>query len=275
MKKTYLLFSVFVLSFTNCSKDDSAPTSIPTPVTPIVPANKHIPTCAYFNQIYSAGKTQEYVYFFDLSPAESKDKLYFVAQHIPGTDSLKVISEPQSIETMGKNFPKEITEYPGSGWANQWYTTKGKLITNGSSYYFDATKAVTFLSDTNPQASINIKLPGVSKSGAYYHDVHFYFKKNICYDSNNETGKIEPKQISDFYPPGASYDWVNVNSAYQAALNAVSNEYHFVDFKNWRYFVWKEKYSTPPGGFTTGTVQVSTYKSLDKLVKWPEGWGKK
>ena len=71
----------------------------------------------------------------------------------------------------------------------------------------------------------------------------------------------------------AKYDWANIDNVISFANDATGNfrTHLFFDFKNWRYFSWEESCAV---GCTERKLTLSEYKSLDGLLKWPEGWGK-
>jgi hypothetical protein len=82
------------------------------------------------------------------------------------------------------------------------------------------------------------------------------------------TWKRTGNMLEDIYGKKADLQKIMLHSSSSFA------RYFAIDFKNWRFFTWQERLST-----VTPHAQFAgywgDYKSLDRLLKWPAGWGKK
>ncbi|MBK6966080.1 MAG: hypothetical protein IPH20_19705 [Bacteroidales bacterium] len=74
------------------------------------------------------------------------------------------------------------------------------------------------------------------------------------------------------FPGTPNYDWVNVNNVIFYQNEFGWDTHVFFDFKNWRYFTWKEECVNYPD-CSSIKVTMGSYKSLDTFMAWPEGWG--
>jgi hypothetical protein len=124
-----------------------------------------------------------------------------------------------------------------------------------------------------------IKIP--TGSGGYIgYGIHFFFKQSKCivYQKNTSSSSTtnydhSVEDISSII--GASYDWQNIDNYFQVFGASGTTQHYFIDYKNWRYFRIKEFKTSVPG--TAGgqhAIEYGTYKSLDRLLNWPEDWKK-
>jgi hypothetical protein len=277
---------VLVLFSVSCNKDSVKSPAIPS-------NNKFTPTCAYYSSENISGSWRDFVYFFDLSEASNSQKLYFVAKPIfADKDTLAVVVEPRSVDSLGPNFPSEIKDHPGFGWVKQWTNPVYRLKFNGS-FYKEPVAANSIFNDASklgslagrwPQAQINSYLQEPLGNGTLLrHYAYFYFGDNRCYHtsvlvSNAGNATYEPyglRPISSISPGFSKYDWTSV-SAYFALYKSFNDRqtHYFLDFKNWRYFTVVEGAANVGPSGTQPTISFNDYKSLDNLVKWPSGWGK-
>lgn len=265
------------------------------------PTFSNSPTCVYLRTELVDGNWRDRYYFFDLNHSETSDKKFFAAEFLAKNyDTMKVVIEPRSIDSLGINFPAEIMDYPGFGgvasWTNPEYLLKVDAF-NGS-FYKDP-------NPTNPASNLyflnqpeyvgamagnwpNAYLPVIRVSdgaGGYvkYSNIYFYFKHDLSYSRkafypDGTTTDPEPeafslKAINDMVI-GPDYEWETVESAFSSphSKGPAFPQHYFLDFKKWRYFVWTEG-CNGEAGCLNRTIEFSDYKSLDKMLKWPEGWG--
>jgi hypothetical protein len=293
MKNSLLLFTaiLFLIMFLACKKDSDTAQSNGQQF-----ANS--PTCAYYSyEATGAGQYGQFITFFDLRSTTTAEKKFFKVQlKFQGVrDSFEVTTAPQSINSIAPGFPSEITAYPGYGWVNQWTNPQYRLLsTGGGSYYKDTIPR-------NPQSNIyylyqnflggalkgewpqsnfdNYSVPtGVNGQNTFYSRTIFYFKKGLCLKSDVSS---QPELITSFYTGAPTvYDWSNIDAAIQIQQPATvpgvaAYNFYFFDFKNWRYFIWKQ-FGNP---IFNNTVQLATtfegYQSLNNFCKWPADWGKR
>lgn len=278
MKKSLMQFTAILLVIlaTACKKD-TAPA-------PPLSAHANTPTCAYLNDEYRGGSWLRYLYFFDLSSPETANKKYFKLQlkYSGAIDSFEIEGTPQPIDNLSTGFPPEITVAPGFGGVNQWTNPQYRLLTTGASYYKDTIvrhprSNIYFLYENFLSGSLAGKWPqsnfdhykiptGANGETVNYQRTIFYFQDGLCMHTGTYIPAIVP--ISSFYKGAPNYDWENVISGVQ-----LGGTFYFLDFKNWRYFRWKQFMDNTFSPAQLATV-FEDYQSLDKLCKWPEGWGK-
>jgi hypothetical protein len=287
MKKNIIFFRVAIIAllFASCKKDN------PTITTP-TPSHANTPTCAYTSIGLVGGNIIHYITFFDLSSSKTSDKKYFTVElkFVGVKDSFEVVVPTQSINNLAAGFPAEIIDHPGSGLVNQWTNPLYTLRTNGGSSYIKDTIV------RNPQSNyydlylnylsgpLKGKFPNSNFDGFrvptgsnaqtnLHYRTLFYFSEELCYDANDYESPKRIKSISSLYRGAPNYDWKNVSSGLQL-LNGSGSTFYFLDFKNWRYFRW-EQHMTNVLGLAQLATTFESYQSLDNLIKWPEGWGKK
>jgi hypothetical protein len=281
----YAVMATSLLNLTACKKD----------AVTITPAPKYAntPTCAYVSREIVDGTFQHFISFLDLSSPNTADKKYFKMQlkFVGVRDSFEMVVAPQSINTMATGFPAEITVAPGHGLLNQWTNPLYTLKTNGGSNYIQDTIV------RNPNSNIyhlylNYKsgplkgkfsqsnfdayeVPtGVNGNNNAHFRTIFYFTEGLCLDANNYENTTNIKPIATWYKGAPNvYDWKNVGAGLQIP-RGMSSTFYFLDFKNWRYFRWNQFRNNIFSPAQLATT-FEDYQSLDKLIKWPEGWGKK
>ncbi len=291
MKRSFYLLALIYCVFA-CSEPDEP-----------VPIFANSPTCAYFSTDYVDGKWVDRYYFFDLNHAETKDKKYFVAEFMYKTrDTMRVVSEPQSVDNLGSNFPPEIMDYPGYGWAKQWKNPSYLLKVDGFSgsfyknpipsnpasnlYFLNQSQYVGAMAGKWPNAYMGpIRIPDGVGGHYKYNDTYFYFKHGLCFnqslfcpagDESNPTVQNFSLKSINAVILDTPYDWETVEAGFSSihSYGIYYPQHYFLDFKKWHYFVWTEGCDNDTGSCFYRTIEFGDYKSLDNLLKWPEGWGK-
>lgn len=287
-----LIAMVIAFLFSACKKDTGSNNNPPS-----LFANG--PTCAYASSTLApGGGITQFITFMDLRSSNVADKKYFTVQlkYVGVKDSFEVVTQPQSINNLATGFPAEITEYPGFGLLNQWTNSQYRLLTNGgssyvkdtivrnpaSNYYFLYQNYLSGgLKNEWPQSNLdNYYVPtGSNGQNSLHYRTIFYFNKGFCFDANNMEPGNNVKSISNFFTGAPNiYDWTNVDAAIQIVhfpvQNPNPNNFYFFDFKNWRYFKWKQYMNNIFSPAVLAT-EFGGYESLDNLLKWPAGWGKK
>lgn len=229
----------------------------------------------------------EGVVFYDLNHDNNKDKKVIIAKFLnTGIDTMGIIKGPLPIDSIAENWPANVKS-GGFGYSSDMVISaymgmrqngvnaSGKInyrydslvhFTNGWGANFS--DGMSWLNGKTPQGNATIKIPdGVGSYSA--NNTIFYFKEGQCklYYSQNL-----PMSISSLVAGAGNYDWPNVSNVVSWTNTWGFYTHVFFDFKNWRYFSWEE--SCASGGCLTIKLTMSSYKSLDKLLKWPAGWGK-
>ena len=293
MKKytTFVLNLLFatVAIMTGCKKTDT-----PNPV-----SNSSLNTPNFVSRYFTI-PSKSSIAFFDLNHDDNKDKKYFIAELMfLGSDTMKISDGPFPITNLASNWPSNVKDV-GMGYTifdfppnlNSWVVTSsmGIRLNAGNAQYdslkilngispnespYDDPRFARSMAGKTPQGYTLIQVPsGVGGSTPMY--PIFYFKEGYYVDKPYSWATIDAKPITSLVPGGAAnkYDWSNVDNVISFPNDAQGNfnTNLFFDFKNWRYFTWKEDCAF---GCTERTLTMSPYKSLDGLLKWPAGWGKK
>lgn len=289
--KLSLLIAVVSISLlvNGCSKD-----------TNISPASKSENT-PNFASMYFITPNKIGVMFFDLDHDDNKDKKYFVAELIYLTDdTMKIIEDPISITNLASNWPSSVKDAGMGISLFDQSPTVGRVtvsssmeirLNSGNAQYdsisilsgnpgtlspYDDPNYARSMAGKTPQGWTLIQVPsGVGGSTPMY--PIFYFKEGYYVDKPYSWAAIDAKPITSLVPGGAAnkYDWASVDNVISYSNDADGNfrTHLFFDFKNWRYFTWTEGCAFEVG-CTERKLTLSPYKSLDGLLKWPEGWGK-
>ncbi len=231
--------------------------------------------------------------FFDLNHDDNKHKKYFYAERMFLTkDTMKIKDGPYPINNLTTNWPSEVKDI-GMGSSSYMFVSAymGLRITSGNSQYDSIRILSGYLPGTlnpfedphyshsmagkTPQGYTMIQVPdGVGGSTPIY--PIFYFKEGYYIDRPFSWATYNPAPINTLLPGGtaARYDWANVDNvtSYVNDLSGNFRTHLFFDFKNWRYFTWEEGCTM---GCSQRTLTLGAYQSLDNLLKWPAGWGKK
>lgn len=235
--------------------------------------------------------------FMLLGGDNTSQKKYFKAKMIDVVkDSMEIISGPYTLDSLIdlSSFPSYIKSANSGMYLTDFVfldslrvrqtglNAEGKRVFiqvpwqgNGSNFVKTFSKGAQIEGST-----INyFKKPTASGSFEGY-SIHFFFKKGACivYSKSNASGTGMtvsglPEDITSVI--GATYDWVNVDNYFQVFGASGTTQHYFIDYKNWRYFRIKE-FKTSVSGTSGGqyAIEYGGYKSLDKLLKWPEEWKK-
>jgi hypothetical protein len=281
-----IIASLFIISCSN----NNTPTPQPSPT------NNTSKTILYdVNNPFDAGDDD---YCFMLLGADnSAQKKYFKAKMIDVvSDSMEIISGPFTLDSLIdlNSFPNYIKSANSGFYLTDFVFADSVRMrqigsnANGKRTFLQASwnsGETNFVKDFAKGKQIEgstlnfIKIP--TNSGGYTgYQVHFFFKQGKCIvhqktSSTSSTTNYD-QSIEDISTVvGASYDWQNVDNYFQVFGASGTTQHYFIDYKNWRYFRIKETKTSVPG--TAGgqhAIEYGAYKSLDKLLKWPEDWKK-
>lgn len=276
-----------IISAASCKKS--------TDTSPIAPGAKNTPNFAgpYFRFSSAGGWHQAGFIFYDLNHDANIDKKYFIAQRINFTsDSMKISVGSLPIDSLAANWPAQVKSASygynsdlivnaGMRLLVQGINPSGQLIYKYDSIHKLSGGLATYnylnnplfagaMAGKNPQGETFLRVPdGVG--GITVKNCILYFKEGYY---TVKTAGHPSKFLSTLAPNASSYDWANVSNVISYSTDGTNFHYThlFLDFKNWRYFTWAE--SCTPGGCASILLTQSSYSSLDKLLKWPAGWGK-
>ena len=265
MKNTYFSFLIIGLMLSSCKK---APLTPPTTGT-----IKHTP--AYIAPAFQPGMPFSLTEFniYDLDHPENSEKQYFRID-FRYTDSAVVLVSPRSIDSIALGWP-------ASQRTMKW--------SSGAEFILDGLSYVRISGGAFQQVAYNQNSPqhawlGVMKQtlgGAGLPDgellwssgnlqLFFLSSRLATAISARDPQGVPTYQLYDmaslFGDAFAAYDWRDVSQfIYFRSLS----QFYFFDFKNWRYFTIG-KFDGLAGPYIGHPA-----KSLDRFVKWPEGWGRK
>ncbi len=261
MKRIFYLLISGLSFFASCKKGDSKGGNGSTAVT-------HTPnliTVAYepgvpFNELS--------FHIYDLNHDDNKDKKFFRVK-FQTVDSATIEISPRSIDSLGIGWPSEIRQVAfGSG---AEFIVNREFYLNLSSGSF---RKINY-STTNPQhAWYSVSLAAGSSAvpdaeiafSSSDYRIFYFSTGQVSTYLNNKYVLVDMGSVAGLGQAFRAYSWGNVTDV---IYNPRLLRLYFFDFKNWTYWtIFKdpnlnyEWVADPP-------------KSLDRFVKWPEGWGKK
>ncbi len=293
MKNYISLFALLLIVFISGCSNNNTPTPQPSPV------NNSFKTILYDVNNIADANDDDYCFML-LGGDNSAQKKYFKAKMIDILkDSMQITSGPYTLDSL-----IDVSTFPGyikSANSGMYLTdfvfsdsvrvrqiglnANGKRIFtqipwmgNGSNY------VQAYANGAQIEGSVYLnyfKKPISTGTGGFEgFMMHFFFKKGTCivYSKSSASGSTMPvsgipEDISTVI--GASYDWQDVDNYFNITTGVGTSSHYFIDYKNWRFFRIKEYKTSAPG--TTGgqhAIEYGAYKSLDKLLKWPDDWKK-
>lgn len=285
------LFLILVAIATSC-KDNNMPTPQPTPT-----QNSSKTVLYDANNIYD-GSDDDYCFML-LGADNSAQKKYFKAEMIDVLkDSMEITEGPYTLDSLidVSTFPSYITSACSGMYMSDFVFSdsvrmrqvglngNGKRIFTQATWMGSGSNYVkAYAKGTQIEGIVGLsnyfKKPTAS-GGFEGYEIYFFFKKGTCIVTKKTDGSGSSLSVSGFPEDistviGASYDWQNVDNYFNVTSGVGVSTHYFIDYKNWRYFRIKESktsVSGTPGG--QHAIEYGPYKSLDKLLKWPEDWKK-
>lgn len=290
-----LIAALCMLAATSCKKSTDNP--------PVTSGSKNTPNFAgpHFKFNSGSGWQQKGFIFYDLNHDANKDKKYFVAERInAGSDSMKITVAPLPIDSLATNWPAQVKS-ASYGYNSdlivsahmrllvQSVNTSGQIVYRYDSIYklsggtqtynyFNNPSFADVMTGKNPQGEAVFQVLDASNNVTFKNTI-LYFKES--YYTTKTAGR--PAEFLSTLLPGIinlNYDWRNVNQViyYQkpnTSGGGTISVYLFLDYKNWRYFTIEQKVDCSLFPVPCSIVNAANdYQSLDKLLKWPDGWGK-
>ncbi len=287
--KAMAIVSISLLMITSCSKDDATTTSPNTNVNPSTSGAKYTPNFIGYHWGSVPGITQLQVVgwaFFDLNHDDNKEKKFFIAEKIyENRDTLRIKQIPYPIDSLGFNWPADVKD-AAFGHTNDLYinaTDRLQCYLDGESSWYKTTIG-TYFNDPRLSGAMYGQTPiGIgsfwfksnedpTKTGRFF-PIWIYAQSRKITGEPGKYGSPTPVSQIEVLQGSGGYDWENVESMITYEKRDGFPAGYFFDFKNWRYFTYE--YSCAIGGCLEPKITWSAYKSLNKLCKWPEGWGKK
>jgi hypothetical protein len=216
-------------------------------------------------------------HIYDLNHEKNEDKK-FIRIQMASDDSARIIEGPSSIDNLGAGWPADVKQVQWSPGSQFIVNSQFYLQMQGGGFqkidYDQANPQQTWLAKHKSIPGI-IVLPNneVNVSGGSS-DVDLqliYFQLNGA-TLNTVSGYRVFNFASAFGQAFNGYtNWEDVSHVIFIRTGGVSAwpSFYFFDFKNWRY--WKIDKSQ---GLAKDWIG-HPVRSLDRFLKWPEGWGKK
>ncbi|MGN6420778.1 MAG: hypothetical protein ACTHMC_24925 [Pseudobacter sp.] len=227
----------------------------------------------------------------DLDHAENKDKSYFTFDLVNTTSGFKfkLKKGPLPIDSLAENWPAEARDvsfgYSNDMIVNQYMRLQSQTTGPRFNYRYDSIHKystgiymVNYLHNPlyagsmareNPQGrATGWRADGAGNS--IPSDIIYYFSKESYSEvSVPGYGGIALSGLLSGYNP-----WIEVDM--MMTFESTYNSYLFFDVDEWRFLSFE---SNCPSSYGTaclkGTVQYVDWRSMNELMNWPEGWGKK
>lgn len=261
MKKFLLLLFSCWLLFSSCKKGDSNSGT----------GNKLIThTPNLITIAYVPGEPIDALSFhiYDLDHDDNKDKKFFKVK-FKTVDSASMEMGPRTIDSLGTGWPSEVKQVSfGSG---AEFIVNRQFYLNLSSGSF---RKINY-SVTNPQhAWYSLSLSAGSSAvpdaeltfGPSDYRIFYFSTGQVSTYINNKTVLVDMGSVAGLGQAFGAYSWKNVT---EVIYNPRLLRLYFFDFKNWTYW---SLFRDP--SFNYEWIAEAP-RSLDRFVKWPEGWGKK
>jgi hypothetical protein len=271
MKKHIVFILAFVTFSSSCKKDT---TTAPIVVNPNI---KNTPNLIAMGFKPGEAFSQTIWHIYDLNHDKNEDKK-FIRIQMYSDDSARIIEGPTSIDNLSGGWPADVKEVKWSPGSQFIINSQFYLQMQGGGFqrvdYDQVNPQQTWLKKHNSIPGI-IVLPNNEVNvtgGSGEQDLQLiYFQLNGA-TLNTVSGYRVFNFASAFGQAFNAYaNWEDVSHVIFIRTGGVSAwpTFYFFDFKNWRY--WKIDKSQGLLGDWIG----HPVKSLDRFLKWPEGWGKK
>jgi hypothetical protein len=267
--KNYLITLLTTLFFLSSCKKDKTPATITGTLknTPNLIALGFKPGEPFALNIF---------HIYDLNHDNNADKKYIrVAMY--SDDSARILEEPKPIDSISSGWPADVKKVQWSPGAQFIVNNTFFLEINGGQFrkimYNQASPQHIWLTKHNSIPGINV-LPNAEVNvtgGSLYTDwklIYFQLKSATTY--NGLSFQLVDYATAFGQAFNAYTNWEDVSNVIYVRTSGVSAwpTFYFFDFKNWRY--WKIDKSQGLLGDWIG----HPVKSLDRFLKWPDGWGK-
>jgi hypothetical protein len=263
-KFCYIVFFIAVMAMSGCNKDEQMPTgSNAYSYTPNLVGLGSWPTATYNEGIW---------HIYDLNHDGNSEKK-FIRVQLYDDDSARILQGPKSIDSLLPNWPADVKKVQWSPGA-QFIINDREFISMAGIFQRESYNQV---SPQHSWVNNHRAMPSVTElpNGELFWD-NSSSSSRLFYFSKAGMGVFQPPlgwQLVPFNSPlvfgqaANAYNWDGVT--HYMRVKSSFNSFYFFDFKNWRY--WKINQANGLGNdFIAHPV-----KSLDRFLKWPDGWGKK
>lgn len=266
MKKPILFIFATIFLLGSCKKSPLPPPGIST--------IKHTP--AYIALAYQPGLPTDLSEFniYDLDHDNNSDKQYFRVA-IYTDDSARVIVTPRSIDSIALGWPPSVKNIRWSSGAEFIIDMESYVRVNGNTFqrinYNQSSPQHAWLSQYKSTVAATGTLPDgeLNYGPGDFRLMFLSIRMASVFDRQDPQGNAMYKFVDFkecFGQVFVGYDFRDVS---QFIFFKNIAKFYFFDFKNWKYF-WIAKTDGLNTEYKAGPI-----RSLDRFVKWPEGWGKK
>lgn len=303
MKTTKILFAVTAavsctLLSLSCKKNSPASPTIPTPP---ISTSINTPNFVAMNvkwDNYLGVYVDDGLIFYDLNHPNNSDKKYLTvkAANFGVADSFKITKGPYPIDSAATNWPAQVTScgygYNTDMFVNssmrlkaQYRTPDGRFGYLYDSIYhsrkgdgglknrFDDRKISGSNAGKTPQGETIIYVSYLPGGAQYYQFTSYFRQGTFVAGATGSEAVFTSGSLSSLFPGASAYDWQSVDNVISYKNEFGWYSHTFFDFKNWRYFTWKEACENQENCMSKKLI-MGGYTSLDRFCKWPTGWGK-
>jgi hypothetical protein len=211
-------------------------------------------------------------HIYDLNHDDNAQKKYIRVQFY-SDDSARILEGPKPIDSIAAGWPADIKIVRWSAGSQYIVNDREFIGINGGNFTrenYNASNPQHAWLSRHRETTSAVSLPngelywnGVSTN---YRLFYFSYKSVSLFFSPGGYQLVPLSSPVVFGQAANAYDWTNVT--HFMYVGGAFNSYFFFDFKNWRY--WKINQSNGVANDFVG----HPVKSLDRFLKWPEGWGK-
>jgi hypothetical protein len=267
--KNYLSFLfIGILALCSCTKDSSTPVTGGGNIT-------HTPNLIAFGYKPGLPFDESIFHIYDLNHDDNAQKKYIRVQ-LYNDDSARIVEDPKPMDSIAPSWPADVKSILWGGGAVFVHNETAFISVIGGNFIRENYNAQTpqhaWLSAHQNTISARSLPNGEAiwngNSGDYRPFYFSYQSVSIPSVSGQNIRSLVPFNSPLVFGQAANaYDWTGVTHFIN--IRSRLNSFYFFDFKNWRY--WK---INQQNGLANEFV-AHPVKSLDRFLKWPEGWGKK
>ncbi len=286
-KSIFAIVAAILFTFTACKKEKAS-----------MPAARENPSLSILDNYEFDGTWKRKGYMLlDLNHDDNKDKKFMVVDienASAGGYQFVIRRGPLPIDSLATNWPPQVKSV-AFGYSNDMtvnahmrmqvqsapggrFTYRYDSIYKFSSailiynYLNNPTLYAGTMAGKTPQGRANYWMGdamGLSKP----QDIIYYFKEG--YFTNVISVGNGAKPLTTFVDgiPNLTDDWKKVDAI--LTLYGTYNTHFYFDFDKWQFFYTKDFCPSIWGAPCSGGLQYADYQSMNKLMNWPEGWGKK
>lgn len=277
----------FLLFFSACKKE-KRPSSVKVSSTPI---------SILYNYEYNGTWQQKGYMLLNLNHESNKDKKFMIidVENAAGGGYKFVIKRgPLPIDSLATNWPASVKSV-SYGYSSDMVINaqmamrvQGATPNNRFTYLYDSLHklsntilAYNYLNNPLYAGSMAGKAPqgrdffwtndanGQSKPK----EVIYYFKEGYYTNTTTIGNGANPLTTLVNGIPTVTDDWKKIDAV--LTLPGSYFTHFYFDFDEWRFFYTKDFCPSTWGAPCTAGLQYADYQSMNTLMTWPDGWGKK